>query len=360
VLWKGALFLLAWHVFAQAGHAGFAWTDLFDRWDARHYRTIALDGYAASGIAPEDRRFLAHFPPLYPLATRGLVALGLYPGAAASLVSLASALLATLVLHRLALAELRDRGAAFRVAALFNLYPTAYFTSAPYAEGLYLLLAALTFHALRVRKSLWLGAACVALATLTRLIGLALLAPLAWVGFAVWRERRRLRDFAGPLLLAGLGGVAYLALNLAYQDDAFFFLRNLEAEISAIKPGALPFRFTASGLSRFLLDPSAWSDPVFMAHTGWNALFVVFAVGVTCVGAFRLAAPYTAYAVALLAIVASLDWAVSNARYTLALLPMFLVLGQLRTRWLAALLALGFATGQLYFAARFVRGEWAF
>jgi hypothetical protein len=160
-------------------------------------------------------------------------------------------------------------------------------------------------------------------------------------------------------VLSGLGGFAYLALNLIYHDDPLFFLRNLAEQIHAIKPGALPFTFTLTGLVR-LLDLSGWSDPEFMRHIGWNALFVAFAVAVTCVGAFRLPAAYTAYSAALIVIIASIDWAISNARYTLALLPMFLVLGQVRNRWLVALLAGSFAVAQLFFAARFVRDEWAF
>lgn len=184
-------------------------------WDGAFYRDIADYGYR--GVAREGLRFF----PLLPLASRwlGALLLGNVGLALVVLVNVA-ALLAGVLLFRLALAETGDRAVATRAAWLLALLPPATVLVLGYAEALLLVFAIGTFLALRGGKW-WLAAVLGLLAGLTRPVGLTLALPALIEGArlvrgAPWRGvAARAAAVVGPVA----GGGLYLWWNQRVQGD---------------------------------------------------------------------------------------------------------------------------------------------
>ncbi|MEW5988015.1 MAG: mannosyltransferase family protein [Chloroflexota bacterium] len=161
----------------------------WQRFDTLHYLRIANEGYAAVADSV--------FPPLYPLSMRILdfgfwildptchvplatcdlpiTTLHLLVGLAVSSLALLGAVI---LLYRLTEVELGSL-AASRAALYLALFPTGFFLLAAYSESLFLLLALGALWAARLGRP-WLAGLLGLLATLTRLTGVGLVAPLAW------------------------------------------------------------------------------------------------------------------------------------------------------------------------------------
>lgn len=111
------------------------------------------------------------------------------------------------------------RRAAVRAAWLLTVFPTAFFTFAPYTEGLFLLAATgAVFHARHVqplRAGLWL-----AVALLTRSTGIILIAPVV---YSLWRPPwlQRVALFRGWSASTGVsGGAARRAHHVAPPETS--------------------------------------------------------------------------------------------------------------------------------------------
>ncbi|MFI5275112.1 MAG: mannosyltransferase family protein, partial [Ktedonobacterales bacterium] len=157
--------------------------------DGTSYAAIARDGYVTLAQPA--------FYPLYPLLERGAAILTLgHLGVAGLLVSNACCLGAFVLLRVLAEREL-GRAAARRALLALAVFPTALFLTAAYAESLFLLLSLAAFLALRAHR--WpLTGALIALAALTRPVGILLLAAVA---AELWTTSPRLRHaVAHPLV----------------------------------------------------------------------------------------------------------------------------------------------------------------
>jgi hypothetical protein len=85
--------------------------------------------------------------------------------------------LAFLMLYALTFAYFSDKGLAFRSLVLLVFYPFSVFYQAYYSEGLFLLLAVLSFYCLK-KGRVSLSVLCGALLALTRPTGVAILVPL--------------------------------------------------------------------------------------------------------------------------------------------------------------------------------------
>jgi Gpi18-like mannosyltransferase len=157
---------------------------LWDVLDARWYVGIATHGYAWS---LDGKPALAFFP-LYPALIHVGVQLGI-PAVMAGLVIANGCALAALFYVRALLIEQWGVSSARRGVWLCALFPTAFFTFAPYTEALFMLAAvAVLYHAGRRQTAiagLWL-----AVALLTRSTGVILLGPLLMS--VLWRRRREL------------------------------------------------------------------------------------------------------------------------------------------------------------------------
>jgi hypothetical protein len=190
-------------------------------WDGAFYRDIAEYGY--DGVAREGLRFF----PLLPLLARALGVLGFgHPGVALLVVVQVAALVAGVLLHRVAVLETGDRQLARRASWFLALLPPAAVLVLGYAEGLLLCFAIATFLNLRQGRWWW-AAAFAALAGLTRPVGMTLVLPAAIEAARGMRNRPRrawlprFAAIAGPVA----GGGTYLLWAAREHGDWLLPLR---------------------------------------------------------------------------------------------------------------------------------------
>ncbi|MER7273686.1 mannosyltransferase family protein [Dactylosporangium sp. NPDC000244] len=144
------------------------------QWDSKWFVAIAEHGYQPTPDASP-----AAFFPLYPLLIRAATPLCLGRAWVAALLVANGALLAALILlYRLTDLEL-GRAAAARATFYLVAFPTGFFLSAAYNEGLFLALMLATVYCLR-RRLWWSAAALGALAATTRSAGILLAAAFAF------------------------------------------------------------------------------------------------------------------------------------------------------------------------------------
>lgn len=351
---KTVLLVWAWTMTDAQGNV----LEIWNRWDARAYQTIAISGYDAENIAPDYRAFLSHFFPLYPLTIAlAKTAFGLPALQAAMAISLISILLASFFLYRLVLHDFGNKRTAFLAVLFLNLYPLSYFTVAPYAESLFLLCVILSFFLLRQKRYL-LASWAASGAFLAKVAGIALLPVYLW-SFLTQPAKRKQFLFPLSAVLAAFG--IYVMLNAVYFGNAFFFFTEKES-FNETKRLIIPFREMASDLLTLAGHPfDRFRDQTFMMTRGWNALFTVFALLVTAYGVRkRIPIEYTVYALGSIIFFASFSWGISNARYTLPIFPMFIALALIKNRLALFGIAAVFAALLLSFTRTFTSGAWAF
>jgi hypothetical protein len=335
---------------------GRAW----DRWDAQHYLYLAINGYSATG----DARNLIAFFPLYPALISAIAATGLPARTAALLISNVAGVVAAILLYEIAAAPGLGRAAvspdqkllenaAFRAAAFFIVFPTAYFLLVGYTEALF---CALAFGAvLAARRQRWLLAGLLGgLAAAARLTGLALLPFLV---IELFYARRALREVWQAILapaLILLGFLTYLATNWLVLGDAFAFIsvqrQHWSHSLSAPWTG---FAEAIRGIS--------WRVPwEKLTVGGGEAAGGIAAYATTVLSWLRLRPSDAAYATVLTMMVTFLPFWLSIPRYLLALYPLFLLVGRISYRWIYLVMVSASFTGLLVFGLAFGRGYWAF
>lgn len=284
-------------------------------WDAAFYRDIADFGYR--GVAREALRFF----PLLPLVSRWLaIPFGGRVGIVMLVLVQGSALAAGVLLHRLVIAELGDRGAAARAAWLLALLPPATVLVLGYAEGLLLCFAIAFFSCIR-RGRWWLAAGLGVLAGLSRPVGMTLALPAlieaVRVGRTVrvfrWRDwRDRLAAIAGPVL----GGGLYLAWVQNVYGDWQLPLRLQNSEDLR---GGWANPLSTLWRSFDSLTSQQWRQGL---HVPWIAVFAVLLVV-----AFRtLPSSYGAWSAVLLLAALTGHTLGSFERYGLAAFPLVMAL----------------------------------
>jgi len=165
------------------------------RWDAVWYLRIAEHGYSAP--------MAAAFYPLYPLLIRAGTTLFGAPLLVGASISVVSAAVALVLVHRLSRLDL-DESQSRLTVLLIAFFPSALFLSAVYSESLFLALSVGSIYA--ARRERWAGAGLLgALAAATRPEGVLLVVPLA----LLW-PRDRLRPAAAWVAFVPAGLIAYM------------------------------------------------------------------------------------------------------------------------------------------------------
>ena len=210
---RAAFFAAAYsatHLLAGGGSPPEGFLDIWIRWDARHFLVAAEHGW--SGPEAEGARTAAFFP-LYPLAIRGLSALGVNPIAGALAISTVATIVATAYLTKLADRDIGP-GTGNRAALYLLLFPTAVFLIAPYSEALFLAGAIPAFYYARTGR--WHAAALpAAVATATRAAGIFLLVALVVeLATQLWRRRDALRHALQGLIALAAASLPLLLYGL--------------------------------------------------------------------------------------------------------------------------------------------------
>lgn len=182
------------------------WARNWFRFDARWYVDVAEHGYHLSTPAASNTNFF----PLYPLLIRALQPLTLgSPWLAAWLIANA-AFAASLIIIWLWAYRRWDHTVALRTVLLLSVFPFGVFFAAPYAESLFLALAAGAFLLADERR--WTGAIVVAsLSGITRPVGLAVI--VAIVLYALVAEGKKQAAIAALSLMPFLALVCYLWID---------------------------------------------------------------------------------------------------------------------------------------------------
>lgn len=320
----------------------------WDQWDARHYLYLATHGYSATG----DSRNLIAFFPLYPALIGALATTGLPARVAALLLSNVAGVIAAILLYEVALVD-RDENTAFRSAAFFTVFPTAYFLLVGYTEALFCALAFGTV--LAARRQRWVASGMLGgLAAAARLSGLALLVFLL---IEMVAARRRLASawkiIVAPFLVL-LGFAVYLATNALVLGNPLAFL-GVQREHWSHSLAAPWVGFTSAVRS------IGWRVPWEKLTVGGGEIAGGFAAYATATLTWlRLRPADAAYATVLTAMVTFLPFWLSIPRYLLSLYPLFLLVGRIRSRWLYISMVGAAFIALIVFGLAFGRGYWAF
>ncbi|WP_422926020.1 mannosyltransferase family protein [Singulisphaera sp. PoT] len=199
---------------------GHPFWDGWARWDSGWYRIIAERGY---GDRTWGTNVLAFFP-LFPYATRALATVVGNHWVAGLIVSNASLLVSLVFLARIA-ARYLDPDGVKRTLLYLLVYPSAFFLSAYYSEGLFLLVTVLAFHEYLSKRYL-LSGFFGGLAALTRPTGIALFAAFALD--YLWKLSKRSTPFSArilglALIPAGLG--IFMLMLFVHANDPFAFVK---------------------------------------------------------------------------------------------------------------------------------------
>lgn len=302
------------------------------RWDSGWYVRIIRDGYEyVPCLIPNQgcQQASIAFLPLFPLAARGVMWLGLSMTTATFVVTHLSLILALWGIWALVLRRFSEDAAKRAMIAMLA-FPTSIFLSAAYAEPMFMafaIWAALFFE----RNRSFRAAACVTLAALTRSHGMLLAGSLV-VGALL---KRRWRMAFTCAALSGLGIGIYLYWQYAKFGDALAFVHARRAWGFIGQPPMEHFRAYWASAKSGERGLEGWLDFLCLP---WLA-----AIGVAAWR--RLGALYGIFVLSILAVTLGQGQVWALGRITLCAFPAYIILGTWpRNRLLArALLIVGIA-----------------
>lgn len=320
----------------------------WDHWDAQHYLYLATHGYTTTG----DARNLIAFFPLYPALISAVAAIGLPVRTAALLISNLAGVVAAVLLYEIARTD-RQENAAFRSAAFFTVFPTAYFLLVGYTEALF---CALAFGAvLAARRQRWLASGMLGgLAAAARLTGLALLPLMLIELLSARRVLRGVWQASVPPLLVALGFATYLMTNLLVLGDPIAFIAVQREHWShSLAAPWVGFAGAIRGIS--------WRVPWEKLTVGGGEIAGgIVAYATATLSWLRLRPSDAAYATVLTVMVTFLPFWLSIPRYLLSLYPLFLLVGRIQRRWVYLPMTSASFVALVVFGLAFGRGYWAF
>lgn len=194
-------------------------------WDGRWYASIASDGYFYD---PERESSIAFFP-VFPLLGRAVAAIAPVGMEVALLIVSSFAWLGALIA---AGAYVRQRepqapdSLAGAVALAMAWFPTTFYFRMAYSESLFLALTVVTLYGIRRQWPPLRLALIVGLATATRPVGVALLAPFAnHLWHRAGRQPKEIWTIVPTLLLACWGLLSFIGFQACMLGEPLAFVK---------------------------------------------------------------------------------------------------------------------------------------
>ena len=321
--------------------------------DSYHYLYLAQHGYD-SNPAHDQYNFIVFFP-LYPILVRLITFNFNYINLSALIVSNVSSVIALFYLFKLTKLDFND-GVAQKAILFLSIFPTAYFLSVPYTEGLFfaLIIASLYY----ARREKWpLAGVLGFLAALTRLGGL-LMMPVLLVEYLHqknWKPRKIANLNLLWICLALGGFLIYLGINYQVTGDAFKFVTIERVHwFSTLDP--------IKGLKSAYNVALTWGYPYNMLLGVAPIAFAAFGLAMVIFGVYRRFRP--SYLVCMLLswmLAVAYSWWISPPRYIMVMFPMFILMGSLTGKKTVNIAITAFSIVLLcYFTALFSLGYTVF
>jgi hypothetical protein len=248
-----------------------------------------------------------------------------------------------------------NAGIAQKALLFLGVFPTAYFLSAPYTEGLFFALVISSFYYSRLSK--WPLAGFLSFfAALTRIAGLFML-PVLMVEYLHqkgWKPRKT--DLNAIWTFSALGGfLVYLNINSQIMGNAFAFTQiQLTHWYNTLDPvlgfsRAINWSLCGYGPENLMLGVA----PLVFAALGIIALAGGFIM--------QMRSSYMVYMILTWMLAVSTSFWISVPRYVMAMFPMFILMALFSRRKITTVaIAMVSAVGLCYFTVAFALGQWAF
>ena len=313
--------------------------------DGRHYLDIACKGYFAKGDLD-----LRVFFPLYPLLIRAFsLNCSLNPVIVGLGISFVSLVGSAVLLLKMVKVSLR-----VKTLALLLFFPTSFFFAAYYTESTFLLFTLLFFWFLEKKKYLP-SSIFAALASATRLLGIALAPVLFYQAYLDYKKEKKIR---WEILLAPLGVILYSIYNLISTGSLLTFI---SSQTYWNRPVGLiaPFYGLARQIGNVFSGPLPGYDSPFVYPVILVEFVILLYVLAILILSFRkIKASYWIYMFSSLIIILFAGPS-SFPRYTLVLFPAYIFLAEKLSGWKYALYLICSFSLFVFMASLFLRGYWS-
>lgn len=284
-----------------------------------------------------SEKFQYAFFPLYPLLIKGVNLILQNYLLSGVLISILSAFFALHLLYKL-VADDFDKKVAEKVILLLLFFPTSFYFLTVYSEGLFLLMVVAAFYFLR-QKRLLLATGLAALASATRLSGLAIVAAL--VVEVLLKEGLNRKNWY--IMLSPLGFIIYSWYLWGQTGDPFYFISAQSYWHNFISLPGLNFFWTLGSLT-----PNKFLDLVFAA----------FGLGMAMRAVRFLPLPYSVYAFVSLLIPLFTASLTSMPRFLSVVFPIFILLALMKNKYLILTYQMICLMLLSLFIVLFVNGYW--
>jgi hypothetical protein len=345
-IWRITLVVIEKYSYIVPLHTGYIGPGLWANHDGYFYLRIAEHGYYTLSEA---------FFPFYPIMIALWRMLFNIPyWIIGSCISLTSFVLGILLLH-VNLSKENKRTAWWTIVYLVT-FPTSFFFSAVYTEGLFFLLSILVYIASKRKLWMWAGLFG-ALASSTKLFGVLLLIYVVAEYILNKPKKLLLRDII-PIACIPLGLVSYMIYLYITKGDPLYFF-HLQPVFGANRSGStiilLPQVFWRYG--KILFTAFLQPTPASYFITTVELVSTLFAYAVLWYGFLKKERwSLLIYGLATVTLPTMTGTLSSMPRYILSVFPLFIILGKIHNSLIQYSLLGIFITFQIILSAMFLRG----
>lgn len=306
---------LSVYFFPQSRAVNLNMWDLWNVWDAPHYIYLASSGYQRFGEEALFINFLPFFPLLififkFFFQTSYLIA--------GFLVSFISSVLLAVMLYKITLLDYSKKTSVLAVLMLF-IFPTSFFLHIPYTESVFMLISITAFYLARKKRHL-LSFIFVAMATSTKIVGLALIPAIFAEIFVSDRPYFNKRNIFIGSAISLSGFLIYLLLNYFLWDNFFYF--------TIVQKQNWFETFAPLGQGMVAAFKSlSWRTGLEKIMLGYGQLVAFFlALMLSLYALIKVRISYGIFSLIVLWISFSMSFWVCMPRYILSIFPMFIAL----------------------------------
>jgi Gpi18-like mannosyltransferase len=314
--------------------------------DGRKYINIACNGYFKNNSDSSLKAFFPVYPILISFFSVGCKINPVLVGLGISLISFITAIY---LLWKLLDTKIRDK-----TILLLLFFPTSFFFAAYYTESVFLLFSVLFFWFLS-KKKIFYASVFAALATGTRIVGLALLLPIFYETYLEYKKTRKIHFEAA---FAPLGLIFYSIYNWISSGNLFGFLtaqKNWDRDIGI----SAPFHAIGSQISSIISGPlSSYDSPFVYPVILIEFVALLYLLTILYFSYKKIDKTYWLYLLGSIVIILFGGILSATPRYALVLFPCYIFLATKLNRKSYLLFFIISLLGFIFMAALFLRGYW--